>query len=256
MAPATICDETGGELRPRRNLGAEGANPNLLRRWDVLTRALYPAKIMFRHFCGISVAIALTGCGHSFREWWNEDLREHRADRWWWEERGEARIPGRAPLRGRDVDLFGDYDQEISAEDLPPPLTSPNHSFRPPPLSPPAVRKPARADRAATGGPERAAIPESAAPSAPLPAPPRPIVPPVLSIAGMSEDDVRRALGAPVNEIGQGAQKVWRYAGQGCRVDVIFFRDVRTSAYAALAYKVFGADGVTAFREPCLQTTS
>jgi hypothetical protein len=84
----------------------------------------------------------------------------------------------------------------------------------------------------------------------------RPIVPPVVSIAGMTEGEVRRTLGAPRAEIEKGPQKIWTYPGRGCSVEVIFFRDVTRNTYAALDHKTFAADGRTLTQHPCLQGVS
>lgn len=67
----------------------------------------------------------------------------------------------------------------------------------------------------------------------------RPVMPaPVVSIAGLGEDDVRRVMGEPQEKLERDGRKVWTYRGAGCRVEVTFFRDVTSGDYAALAHKV------------------
>lgn len=81
-----------------------------------------------------------------------------------------------------------------------------------------------------------------------------PIVPEtVMSLAGMTVQDVRRALGDPDAQTDKGAQRVWTYAGAGCSVEVIFFLDVTRSIYAALDHKTLGPYGRAVSTEPCLQ---
>ncbi len=79
-----------------------------------------------------------------------------------------------------------------------------------------------------------------------------PVVPaPVVSIAGMSEADVLRAMGEPQARSERNGRKIWTYQGAACRVEVTFFRDVTRNTYAALAHKVVQASGTT--DGPCLR---
>jgi hypothetical protein len=60
-------------------------------------------------------------------------------------------------------------------------------------------------------------------------------------------------MGEPQQRHERGGRKIWTYAGAGCRVEVIFFRDVTKDAYAALSQKVVGADGAAS--ETCARST-
>lgn len=66
---------------------------------------------------------------------------------------------------------------------------------------------------------------------------------PVVSIAGLKEDEVVRVMGEPAQRAEREGRRVWTYRGTGCRVEVTFFRDVTRGTYAALAHKVIRADG-------------
>jgi hypothetical protein len=69
----------------------------------------------------------------------------------------------------------------------------------------------------------------------------------------MSEARLREVLGMPTAATESGAQKVWRYAGNGCSVEVIFFRDVTRNTYAALEQRTLTRDR-TISSSPCLRT--
>lgn len=67
----------------------------------------------------------------------------------------------------------------------------------------------------------------------------KPVVPaPVISIAGLNEDEVRKVMGEPSERTERDGRKIWNYRGVGCRVEVTFFRDVTRGTYAALAHRI------------------
>ena len=72
----------------------------------------------------------------------------------------------------------------------------------------------------------------------------------------MSEPEVRRALGAPVEAVDKGSQKIWTYKGDGCSVEVVFFLDVTRDVYAALDHRTFAGDERTLSTQPCLRTAA
>lgn len=82
----------------------------------------------------------------------------------------------------------------------------------------------------------------------------RPLIPvPIVSIAGLREDDVRRVMGEPQETSDRDGRKIWIYRGAGCRVEVTFFRDVTRDTYAALAHKVVRTDGGEEIGAACLR---
>ncbi|MGE3332423.1 MAG: hypothetical protein AB7I36_02180 [Rhodospirillaceae bacterium] len=66
---------------------------------------------------------------------------------------------------------------------------------------------------------------------------------PMISVAGLSEDEVVRVMGAPQRRNERGGRKTWTYAGADCRVEINFFRDVTRDAYTALSQKIVSATG-------------
>ena len=100
-------------------------------------------------------------------------------------------------------------------------------------------------------------LPERRPPRAarPAPRPAKPVVPaPVVSLAGLSEDDVRRIMGEPQSRTERSGRRIWTYRGVGCHVEVTFFRDVTRGAYAALSHRVVQANG--AADDVCLRDAS
>jgi len=169
----------------------------------------------------------------------------------------------------------GNAEEEIDAPDLdafrPPPLTSPIASA----LTPrPEERPPTSPQVAALPPPRRAnpgvaPVPVPALRSLNLPAADEPVVaaPPAapvaevepilpangVSLAGLSEADVRNAMGHPDAVTRKGPQTVWTYTGNDCAVEVIFFLDVMRQSTAALDTKTVGPDGQTPRAAPCMR---
>ncbi|MGE4062114.1 MAG: hypothetical protein AB7E79_01995 [Rhodospirillaceae bacterium] len=83
----------------------------------------------------------------------------------------------------------------------------------------------------------------------------RPIVPAAVSLTGMTEHELRGALGEPREEVSKGSQKIWTYVGDGCVVEVMLFLDVTRGVYTALEHKTVAADERT-MRGPCLRGVS
>lgn len=106
------------------------------------------------------------------------------------------------------------------------------HPSPPPPKPPavahvtprPTVRHAAQPTAPATG---------SAAAAARLHHPGAPPPPPV-RVVGLSQDEVRRLLGAPSAETAEGPGRTWTYYGAGCAVTIDFFFDVTRNGFFAL----------------------
>ena len=233
--------------------------------------------------CAAMAALSLAGCStvRDFQEWWTEDLsqppREAHRDR----QRDQQRDQQRDDWRdGEDFYARGDVppmaprrEAPVADETLSAPAARPDdiQESRLPPLRE-ALRLPPRVRSAPITTPPASAAPSGAprtsaralAPPPPQP-PPRPapqpetavlpeaprdtpIVPDTLvTVAGMTEARVREALGVPTSTSQRASQKIWRYQGKGCAVEVVFFLDVTNNRYAALDHKTLGASG------PCLR---
>lgn len=200
--------------------------------------------------CAAVAACALASCTayKDFRDWWTEDLRGPRHEEWaegkGGDEEERARVHRIDPNGGESANGRAARPNESQ-----PPAQA--YITQPPRSSPLEPQRPARPSR------ERSVIVQAPTPRAPREASPAavPIIPPLLaSIAGMSEAGVRQALGPPTTALERGAQKIWRYAGDGCSVEVIFFLDVTRNTYAALAHKTLNGDGRSASSAPCLRS--
>lgn len=224
-------------------------------------------------YCAGLAAFALVGCStyRDIRDWWTEDLRGAR-DGGTAGGEGAYRLeytalPARERAPPENEDLAGGEDV---AREGPRPTQRIEQSWVPPlppaAAAPAAVRsQPAQGSSRAPPAPGRAE--RAAAPPAPPPAPPEPpavadpapaqdvpIVPAsIVSVAGMSEARVREALGAPSATSERASQKIWRYAGNGCSVEIVFFLDVTRNAYAALDHKTLAGDR-SASPTPCLRS--
>ena len=193
-------------------------------------------------------AVALSSCSsysmYAIREWWTEDLRDPPEREW--------REGDPSPYRAARDDAREEADEpsaaEIFEQDVPPPRNAPR-AAKP---KAPAARFVKSAPRVAVVQPPlMPAAPPSPGPSASA----RPLVPSsIVTVAGMTEADVRGALGSPHQEAQKGSQKIWIYRGNSCSVEVSFFLDVTRNTYAALDHKTRGADGATAMSGPCLQS--
>ena len=60
--------------------------------------------------------------------------------------------------------------------------------------------------------------------------PPEPV-----AVVGLSQDAVRRLLGAPTAEAREGPGRTWTYQGAGCAVVIGFFYDVTRNGFFALS---------------------
>lgn len=95
----------------------------------------------------------------------------------------------------------------------------------------------------APGQTERVPSPATTEHNSPSPRAARPVVPaPVVSLAGLGEEEVLRALGQPQRRTETDGRKTWVYRGAGCRVEITFFRDAMRGVYSALAHKVVRTD--------------
>ncbi len=106
--------------------------------------------------------------------------------------------------------------------------------------------------------PEPAPQAPAAQPQPPKPAPPKRAVLPappaagnvpaasqgigqvIGQVIGMSQDDLRNALGEPAERIDQGPGQAWIYRTPACTVEVVFFLDVTRNGYYALDRKISG----------------
>ena len=119
------------------------------------------------------------------------------------------------------------------------------------------AHQPVRAPPAAVPAPEpvAAAPAPQPQPQPAKPAPPKraikPVAPPAvveappatpaIGVIGMSQDELRTALGEPAERIDQGPGQAWIYKTPSCTVEVMFFLDVTRNGYYALDRKVSGA---------------
>lgn len=227
--------------------------------------------------CAAMAALSLAGCStvRDFQEWWTEDLsqppREARRDRDDWRDgedfyaRGDVppMAPRReAPIADETLSAPAARPDDIQESRLPPlrealrlpprvrsaPITTPPASA--PPASAPPSGAPRTSARALAPLPPQPPRPAPQPETAVLPEAPRdtPIVPDTLvTVAGMTEARVREALGVPTSTSQRASQKIWRYQGKGCAVEVVFFLDVTNNRYAALDHKTLGVSG------PCLR---
>lgn len=225
-------------------------------------------------YCAGVVAFALAGCSgyQNFHDWWTEDLRRPRDDAWAadlaleeesaliydeqdfrpWED--EDAPPPRVRTPERRTPEPRVTQRETPVRRAPPDI---QQSRLPPPATPPRPTPP----RALSTAPAVvASLPAPVPVTPPTPRverePPPPAEFPILpasfvSAAGMSEARVRAVLGAPTAVSDRGAQKVWRYVGTGCAVEVVFFRDVTRNTYAALDHKTLVGGVVST--TPCLR---
>jgi hypothetical protein len=134
--------------------------------------------------------------------------------------------------------FFGPPDDEMEETDI---------ALMPPPSSSavlPRDRAPQRIERGRAGPRiERERAPARPEPKASSARAVRPVVPaPVISVAGLGEDEVIGVMGEPHQRADLDGRKVWTYRGAGCRVEVTFFRDVTRGVYSALAHKVVRTD--------------
>jgi hypothetical protein len=207
-------------------------------------------------YCAALAACALVSCStyRDLRDWWSRDTGPTEAE--WAAFRAqyayENEPPPRATADRRDNALA--------------PRSSPDakviQDSRAAPLTPQPPRRMAKA-----APPVRKILPDTpAAPTAPPASEPEPPVPaektvavevPILtpklsSVTGMSEASLRQALGAPSSATQTGTQKIWRYAGNGCSVEILLFRDVTRNTYAALDHRTLTRDGRPSSR-PCLR---
>lgn len=60
----------------------------------------------------------------------------------------------------------------------------------------------------------------------------------IIQVIGMSQDDLRTALGEPTERIDQGPGQAWIYKAPQCTVEVLFFLDVTRNGYYALDRKI------------------
>lgn len=127
-------------------------------------------------------------------------------------------------------------------------LTSPYAASQKPPAKRPAKRAqpPAPTTTAASTG--VFAVPQE--PPAPPLLPSEP--PPVTSLVGKSEGELRALLGAPNSEEDQPPGKRWRYRDGQCTLDVQLYPDVRTKQYGTLAYEVKTNDDTDEGKRHCL----
>lgn len=63
---------------------------------------------------------------------------------------------------------------------------------------------------------------------------------PLQALVGLDEAAVVGVLGAPAGRRREGAAQVWSYGGGACRLDLYFFRDLRSGGMHALAYRLDG----------------
>ena len=108
----------------------------------------------------------------------------------------------------------------------------------PPVVAAPAISEPAQPPIPPAGKPQppkpRAIKPVAKAPETPTPAEP----PALVQVVGMSQDDLRKAFGAPLERIDQGPGQAWIYKTPKCTVEILFFLDVTRNGYYALDRKL------------------
>jgi len=107
------------------------------------------------------------------------------------------------------------------------------------------------------GGAETASLPPPSAPEA-LPAPaPAPVPSPTKAIdpkrlVGLTREQVTALIGPPRGVSDNPPATVWAYRTEGCSLDVMFYMDLGTRTFRALAYEV-KSDGSPRLAEPeCL----
>lgn len=109
-----------------------------------------------------------------------------------------------------------------------------------PDKKPPAPKQVVTARPAAKAPPKPEAAPAEQAPPtelAPPSAPPRAIP---ATLVGLSAEDLRAAMGAPVQEIAEAPGVRWRYRGPGCVLDVHLFPRVESQGLYALDVSATG----------------
>ena len=108
----------------------------------------------------------------------------------------------------------------------------------PPVAAAPQISVPAEPPVVPTAKPQP---PKRVAPKPAVKAPEAPAVlqPAVITqVIGMSQDDLRKALGEPAQRIDQGPGQAWIYKTSTCTVEILFFLDVTRNGYYALDRKV------------------
>lgn len=91
------------------------------------------------------------------------------------------------------------------------------------------------------GGTETASLPPPTAPEAmPAPVPARPPVRPLnpKRLVGMTREQVTALIGRPHTVNDNPPATVWVYRTEGCTLDVMFYMDIGTRTFRALAYEV------------------
>ena len=105
------------------------------------------------------------------------------------------------------------------------------------------------------GGSETASLPPPSAPEAlpapaPVPSPAKAIDP--KRLVGLTREQVTALIGPPRGVSDNPPATVWAYRTDGCSLDVMFYMDLGTRTFRALAYEV-KSDGLPQLAEPeCL----
>jgi hypothetical protein len=84
--------------------------------------------------------------------------------------------------------------------------------------------------------PPKPRIPKPVAKAPETPAAPEPTM--LVHVVGMSQDDLRKTLGEPMERIDQGPGQAWIYKTPKCSVEILFFLDVTRNGYYALDRKL------------------
>ncbi len=204
-------------------------------------------------YCAVLLSFALGSCSayREVRNWWTDESgpteKEWAEFRALYAHENDPPPPARAeiaPLAPRATPI-------PEARPTPPAPQAPPRAVRPriakvtPPPAPPLAAPPSVRDAPAVGG-----APAEAEPPAPVEV--AILSPSLKSVAGMSEARLRQTLGEPSSATQKGAQKIWRYVGNGCSVEIVFFLDVTRNTYAALDYRTLERDGSVSAR-PCLR---
>jgi hypothetical protein len=110
----------------------------------------------------------------------------------------------------------------------------------PPVVATPAIPEPVQPPVAPVAKPlppkPRVSKPVAKAPESPVAVEPAAPV----HVVGMSQDELRKALGEPMERIDQGPGQAWIYKTPKCTVEILFFLDVTRNGYYALDRKLSG----------------
>ncbi|MGE3333145.1 MAG: hypothetical protein AB7I36_05840 [Rhodospirillaceae bacterium] len=203
-------------------------------------------------YCAVLLSFALGSCStyREVRDWWADDAGPTEQE--WAEFRALYAHENDPPPRARaeiapsapSAPAIPEVRRAAPVPQAPSRVARPRIAKVTPPPAPPRAR-PAEAD-----APAGSDAPVQAAPPAPVEV--AILSPSLKSVAGMSEARLRQTLGEPSSATQKGAQKIWRYVGNSCSVEIVFFLDVTRNTYAALDQRTLARDGSVSAR-PCLR---